>query len=98
MDWQGRSGAHYRLFAEGLDSFAMTPDDLYVIAKGSHVLWVGSADDLVADPSSRVRFRLALDCATQVYRLDAPVNHHAASWDLEEAMPTSLATLPAQAA
>lgn len=97
-DWQGRSGRHYRLHAESLDSFVMREADLYIVAKGNHALWVGSADDLVADPASRVRFRLALDCANQAYRLDAPVDRLAAIWDLEDAMPAALVPTSAQAA
>ncbi|OAM83089.1 hypothetical protein [Devosia elaeis] len=98
MDWQGGSGRHYRLHAERLDSFVMREDDLYVVAKGNHVLWVGSAQDLIADPASRVRFRLALDCATQAFRLDAPEDRLAAIWDLEDAMPAAFTSHTAQAA
>lgn len=87
MDWQGRSGLRYRLAKEQLDSFVMHDADLYVVAKGSNVLWVGSADDLVADPASRARFRLALTCANAAFRLDAPSDRNAAIWDLESAIP-----------
>lgn len=93
--WQGRSGRHYGLVAETLESFSMRETDLYVIAKGNLALWVGSTDDLVADPTSRVRFRLALDCATQVLRLTAPEDRAAARWDLEGAMPVSTPTAQA---
>ncbi len=92
MDWQGRSGARYRLFREQLDSFVMQDADLYVVAKGSHVLWVGSADDLVSDPTSRARFRLALTCANAAFRLDAPGDRNAAIWDLESASPAGMGT------
>lgn len=85
--WQGRSGRLYGLMAESLDSFAMAEADLYVIAKGSHVLWVGSTEELVSDPMSRARFRLALDCATQVLRLPTPEGRLSALWDLETAVP-----------
>ena len=70
--WQGRSGRAYDLVSENLDHFAMGDADLYLIAKGSHVLWVGSTGELVADPISRSRFRLALDCADRVFRLLTP--------------------------
>ena len=93
--WQGQSGNLYALRPENLDSFAMAEADLYVIAKGSHVLWVGSTQDLVADPMSRRRFRLALDCATHVFALASPENRHAAIWDLEQAVPAPVvAPLP----
>ncbi|MHA6300263.1 hypothetical protein [Devosia sp. CAU 1758] len=85
--WQGQSGRAYGLSAESLESFAMAESDLYLITKGTHVLWVGSTEDLVADPMSRTRFRLALDCATSVFRLDAPENRLSTIWDLEQAVP-----------
>ncbi|ODT80087.1 MAG: hypothetical protein ABS76_18060 [Pelagibacterium sp. SCN 64-44] len=94
-DWQGRSGRHYLLSGENLDSFVMREADLYLIAKGNHVLWAGSSADLVADPASRARFRLALDCATQVLRLDAPSDRLAAAWDLEDAIPAGPAVAQA---
>lgn len=87
VHWLGQSGRDYVLRSERLDSFAMTDNGLYVIAKGTHVLWVGSTQDLVADPVSRRRFRLALDCATQVYSLDAPEDRLGTIWDLEQALP-----------
>ena len=87
--WQGQSGRDYGLNAESLDDFAMRESDLYVIAKGSHVLWVGSTEELVADPMSRTRFRLALDCATNVFRMDAPENRLSTIWDLEQAVPAA---------
>ena len=96
--WLGQSGRDYALGVESLDSFAMTEADLYVIAKGHNVLWVGSTQDLVADPMSRSRFRLALDCATEVFRIDAPENRLAVIWDLEQAVPMPAAPLVAQAA
>jgi hypothetical protein len=94
--WRGQSGRLYALHAESLETFAMAEADLYVIAKGSHILWVGSTQDLVAEPMSRTRFRLALDCATQVLRLKSPEDRLAAVWDLEQAVPTP--ALLAQAA
>ena len=94
--WLGQSGRNYALSAENLDSFAMAEADLYVIAKGRNVLWVGSTQDLVADPMSRRRFRLALDCASNVYRLAAPDDRLATIWDLEQAVPAP--ALVAQAA
>lgn len=85
--WQGQSGRAYALRPENLESFAMSETGLYLIAKGSNVLWVGSTQDLVADPMSRTRFRLALDCATHVFSLDAPEDRLAVIWDLEQALP-----------
>ena len=47
--WQGRSGQSYGLVSENLEHFAMGASNLFLLAKGSHVLWVGSSDELVAD-------------------------------------------------
>jgi hypothetical protein len=90
--WQGRSGRAYDLISENLDQFAMGDSTLYVIAKGSHVLWVGSTDELVGDPMSRSRFRLALDCADRVLRVLTPGaagERLTTIWDLEGAEPVS---------
>ena len=88
--WQGRSGQSYGLVSENLDHFAMGETNLFLLAKGSHVLWVGSSDELVADPMSRTRFRLALDCADRVFRLpssDTAAQRLSTIWDLEGAEP-----------
>lgn len=88
--WQGRSGQSYGLVSESLDRFALTDNDLYMIAKGSHVLWVGSTNELVSDPMSRTRFRLALDCADRVFRLLSPgaaTERLSTIWDLEGGEP-----------
>lgn len=88
-NWLGRSGQAYGLISENLERFAMTDADLYLIAKGNHVLWVGSTGELIADPMSRTRFRLALDCADRVFRLLAPgaADRLTTIWDLEGAEP-----------
>lgn len=89
-NWQGRSGRAYTLVSENFDHFAMDAADLHLLAKGNHVLWVGSTDELVSDPMSRTRFRLALDCADRVFRLaasDTTPQRLTAIWDLEGAEP-----------
>lgn len=98
--WRGRSGRCYGMVGEKLESFTMDSADLYVIAKGSNALWVGSTDDLVSDPTSRVQFRLALDCGTAVFRLEVPETGAAARWDIEGGEPVmaTLLTMTAQAA
>lgn len=91
-NWLGRSGRAYDLVHENLEHFAMADADLYMIAKGNHVLWVGSTGELVGDPMSRSRFRLALDCADRVFRLLSPgatAERLSTIWDLEGAEPTS---------
>ena len=89
-NWLGRSGRAYGLVSENIDRFAMADAELYLIAKGSHVLWVGSTGELVADPMSRTRFRLALDCADRAFRLLTPsaiAERLTTIWDLEGAEP-----------
>lgn len=88
--WQGRSGQSYDLVSENLDQFALDDSDLTVLAKGGHVLWVGGTTDLVGDPVSRSRFRLALDCADRVFRLQLSSDQGerlSTIWDLEGAQP-----------
>lgn len=88
--WQGRSGQTYGFVSENLEHFAMGDSELYVITKGGHVLWVGSTGELVGDPMSRTRFRLALDCADRVFRLSSPgaaAERLSTIWDLEGAEP-----------
>lgn len=92
VHWRGRSGRDYQLVGETLDRFALDEDELYLIAKGKLVLWVGSSDDLVADPTSRSRFRLALDCADRVFRVEVPgdeLSRMTTIWDLEGAEPAA---------
>ncbi|MGV8833745.1 MAG: hypothetical protein ACOH2N_17380 [Devosia sp.] len=88
--WQGRSGQSYDLISENLDQFALQDADLCLLTKGNHVLWVGATRELVADPASRVRFRLALDSADRVFRLLNPLaqaERLSTIWDLEGAEP-----------
>ncbi len=92
QSWRGRSGRIYALLPVRLQDFALAPDRLYLVALGAHVLWVGTADDLVQDAVSRARFRLALDCADRAYVLDAAsdeVERMTVVWDLEGGNPTA---------
>ena len=82
------------MVSENLDHFAMSDVELYVLAKGSHVLWVGSTGELVGDPMSRSRFRLAFDCADRVFRVLSPgaaAERLSTIWDLEGAAPLASA-------
>ena len=88
--WQGRSGRPYSLISENLDQFRLGDDDLFVLSKGNHVLWVGATGELVSDPMSRTRFRLALDCADRVFRVlsSGHLSERLSTiWDLEGAEP-----------
>ena len=71
VNWRGRSGRYYALAPRRLEDFCFSGDELFLIALGPMVLWVGAAADLVADPVSRARFRLAMDCADRVFQVDA---------------------------
>jgi len=88
--WQGRSGRAYDLIGEPLEHFALADTELHLLARGSHVLWVGATTDLVSDPLSRARFRLALSCADRVFRVLTPESQAerlATIFDLEGAAP-----------
>ena len=96
LRWRGRSGRHYSLRPARLEDFALRNNDLYLVARGSLVLWAGSSDDVIHDADSRARFRLALDCADRVFEVETGADHverMTAVWDLEGAEP-----LPEQAA
>jgi hypothetical protein len=84
--WRGRSGTSYALIPEKLETFSLVPATLYLIARGTMVLWVGTAEDIIADQQSRARFRLALAAADRAFRVEtAP--ELATVWDLEGAEP-----------
>lgn len=91
VNWRGRSGRFYALAPERIEDFSFRGDDLYLIALGHHVLWVGSAADLVGDPVSRARFRLAMDCADRVFHVETSadeIERLTVLWDLEGAEPS----------
>jgi hypothetical protein len=53
-------------------------------------MWAGGAADLVDDPVSRARFRLAMDCADRVFHVEASadqIERLTVVWDLEGAEP-----------
>ena len=90
VNWRGRSGRYYALAPERLEDFSFRGDELYLIALGPMVLWVGAAADLVSDPVSRARFRLAMDCADRVFHVETSadaIERLTVVWDLEGAEP-----------
>lgn len=92
VNWRGRSGRFYALTPERLDAFGLATGDLYLLALGGNVLWVGNANDVVNDAQSRSRFRLALDCADRAFAVDAAADDLARVtlvWDLEGAEPVT---------
>lgn len=92
VNWRGRSGRYYALSPERLETFTLNGNDLYLIARGSLVLWAGSSDDVIRDAQSRSRFRLALTCADRVFQVEAgmdDVERMTIVWDLEGAVPVA---------
>lgn len=92
VNWRGRSGRYYALSPERLEDFSLRGNELYLVARGSLVLWAGSSADVIADPQSRSRFRLALTCADRAFHVEAgddDVERMTIVWDLEGATPVS---------
>jgi hypothetical protein len=92
VNWRGRSGRFYALAAERLDSFALTGDDLYLLARGTVPMWVGAAQDVINDAQSRSRFRLALEAADRAFLVETGDDELARAttvWDLEGAEPVT---------
>lgn len=91
-NWRGRSGRVYMLLQERIESFALLGAGLYLLARGSVPLWVGSADDVIQDAQSRSRFRLALEAADRAFAVDAEgdeLSRMTVVWDLEGAEPVA---------
>jgi hypothetical protein len=92
VNWRGRSGRFYALTAVKLDSFELSTDGLYMLARGTLPMWVGSAHDVIHDPQSRSRFRLALATADRAFAVEADDNEltrMTVVWDLEGAEPVT---------
>jgi hypothetical protein len=68
--WIGQSGRQYRLLPESFPGFQLRDGLVHVLVSGATALWAGSADDVVADPQSRSRFRKAMGGEVAVYRLE----------------------------
>lgn len=89
-NWRGRSGRFYAMAALPLDRFALEDDELYLLARGVDVLWVGTKAEVVADAARRAAFRTALRFANAAFRIEAPasdVDRMTMAWDLEGAEP-----------
>jgi hypothetical protein len=92
VNWRGRSGRFYALTPERLETFVLARDGLYLLARGSLPVWVGSADDVIHDAASRARFRLALEAADRAFAVDIAGDELARAttvWDLEGAEPVT---------
>jgi hypothetical protein len=92
VNWRGRSGRFYALTPERFDSFALTTSGLYLLARGTMPMWVGTAADVINDAPSRARFRLALEAADRAFLVDADADELSRMtivWDLEGAEPVT---------
>jgi hypothetical protein len=88
LAWRGRSGRTYLATPMSVREFMLNNEQLHMVAEGQHVLWVGSARDVIEDAISRARLRLALGSADRAY-LVGPAGDEAERlttiWDLEGA-------------
>lgn len=92
VNWRGRSGRLYPLAPERLDTLALLGSGVHMLARGSMPLWVGSSLDVINDPPSRSRFRLALEAADRAFLVDMEADELGRMtmvWDLEGAEPVS---------
>ena len=92
VNWRGRSGRFYALSPERFDTFALTASGLYLLARGTIPVWVGSADDVINDAQSRSRFRLALEAADRAFLVASDgdeLSRMTTVWDLEGAEPVT---------
>ena len=90
QSWRGRSGRSYAVTPLSLADFMLEPGCLYLVAKGGNALWVGSAEDIIADQQSRARFRLALGCADRAFSVETGGSEEqrlASTWALATAAP-----------
>jgi hypothetical protein len=89
-NWRGRSGRFYALLALPVEQFALDGGDLYMLARGGDVLWVGTADEVIADAARRAAFRTALRVANAAFSMPVPedeIERMTVAWDLEAAEP-----------
>ena len=92
VNWRGRSGRFYALTPERLETFVLATQGLYLLARGTLPMWVGSAHDVIHDADSRSRFRLALATADRAFLVEAQGDELVRAtmvWDLEGAEPVT---------
>lgn len=92
VNWRGRSGRFYALTPERLETFMLATQSLYLLARGTLPMWVGSAHDVIHDAESRSRFRLALATADRAFQVEAEgdqLSRATVVWDLEGAEPVT---------
>ncbi len=91
--WTGRSGTSYRLTPVAPANLHVTEDAIFLItaltADGELVVWSGTAQSLIGDPSSRALFRAAMPRAHCAYRMPSPLDvteRETMLWDLESTL------------
>ncbi len=89
--WTGQSGRLYSLTPVLNALGALAEGFIYVLEASGVIGWAGTADDLIADPQSRARFRQAQGAGARLLSLPAP--HEPAAimtlaWDLEGGFPS----------
>ena len=92
VNWRGRSGRFYALTPKRLEKFVLATQSLYLLARGTLPMWVGSAHDVIHDAESRSRFRLALATADRAFQVEAEgdeLSRATVVWDLEGAEPVT---------
>ncbi len=84
--WLGGSGRAYDAVPESLEAFRFDDSSIYILVNRNAPGWVGSARDLIEDQVSRARFKLAMQSASNVLRLQGPsddVERMVLKFDLE---------------
>lgn len=84
--WTGRSGRRYMMTHVIGEGIALVPARLYALAEDGVIRWAGTAEDLIADQSSRARFRRSAANGAQMLSLPAPqdeLGRMTLVWDLE---------------
>lgn len=75
--WRGHSGRTYAIVRQDFARFALSGHTIFVLADEGRALWVGSEFDLIADGTSRTRFRTALTRCTEVFAVADPLDPEA---------------------
>ena len=86
VNWRGKSGRHYTLLSDDLDTFQLDDSRLYVLGAGDVALWVGTAEDVIESCERRTAFKAALKICSSVLRYDEPLDEYermATAWDVE---------------
>lgn len=84
--WTGRSGRRYLMARVTSDRARMAAAQFYALVEHGVIRWAGTAEDLIADPMSRQRFRKVSAAGAQMLSMaapDEPIAIMTLTWDLE---------------